>query len=495
MSETDEAWVKGRPSIRVWDINENSTRYDKLLAAPSDDDLHKIWSSSFAITLAVGLFTFTVFFGVVSSHKVRQNSFNVYLIYLMIPDILFSLLCAVTCLLNAINGEFWSTWMCNFQNLYCVFGISANAWLNAVITFQLHTMLRFGNRRRRYTSPTRKTVTVHALSVYLFAAFLGTWGSIDAPWWPFHSGPLSGLACLPIQTDRRSTIFFWSCFFPFFAGIPILYVAYVCFDIWKRNLLPPMGRRRHLTIYFGRLILVFLVMWVPTLLLLFVFSTWLPPWAHFVGAMWCHWQGAFSAGVSLLKPDIYQAVKNLVTCKVWFQDIPLGSSSVDDVGEVRRKSSMGSVGGSFVWSSLSSLFSSNKALLPVDSNRRSRAPAPLSHITEATDNLSFCRKAPGAVSSLDSEFGPNSSWNEETGSDPIEVSSQETEAGTSEPIEAHSRQEAPAIFPDLEKSLSFLHEGGELEPVLELTMREEDEALDKRETPECEKETEEVIYA
>jgi hypothetical protein len=497
MSETDEDLNKGRPYIRVWDIDENSTRYDKLLAAPSDDDLHKYWSAWSGIALAVGFFTLTVFFGILSSHKVRQNSFNVYLMYLMIPDILFSLLCGVTCLLNAINGEYWSSLMCNFQQWYCVFGIGANAWLNAVITFQLHTMLKFGNQRRRYTSPTRKTVTAHALSVYLFVAFLGTWGLIGAPWWPFHSGPPSGLACLPIEVDRRSTIFFWSCFFPLFAGIPIAYVAYVCYDIWKRNLLPPMGRRRYLAIYFGRLILVFLVMWLPTLLLLFVISTWLPPWAHFAGGTWSHLQGALSAGVSLLKPDIYQAVKNFVTCQFWFQDIPMGSSTVHDVGEVRTMSFMGSVSESFFWSSLSSpfSFSSNKALPPVDNTPRSQAPSPLSHITEATDNTSTCRKAPVVVSSHSSEFWPNSSWNEETGSDPVGVSPQETEAGTSEPIEAYSRQETPTIFPDLENSLSFLHAGGELESVLELSMREEDEALDKRETPKFEKGTEEVIYA
>jgi hypothetical protein len=38
---------------------------------------------------------------------------------------------------------------------------------------------------------------------------------------------------------------------------------------------------------------------------------------------------------------------------------------------------------------------------------------------EATNNLSTCRKVPDAVSSHSSDFWPNSSWNEETGSNPI----------------------------------------------------------------------------
>ena len=33
------------PSIRIWEINENSTHYDKLVAAPPDEDMVKMWLS------------------------------------------------------------------------------------------------------------------------------------------------------------------------------------------------------------------------------------------------------------------------------------------------------------------------------------------------------------------------------------------------------------------------------------------------------------------
>merc|ERR1711976_1090557 len=98
----------------------------------------------------MGLFSFFVCMSITVDEKVRSKPFNLYLIYLMIPDFTFSLLCAITCLLNALNGGFYSHAMCNFQQLYVVFGIGSNAWLNSIIAHQLHKILRQSNTRRRY---------------------------------------------------------------------------------------------------------------------------------------------------------------------------------------------------------------------------------------------------------------------------------------------------------------------------------------------------------
>ena len=315
----DDGFVKGRPYIRTWELNENSTRYDIVAAAPSDEILQKYWWSWSAITLSVGSFSLIVCLSILSSRKARQNSFNLYIVYLMIPDFIFSLLCFMTCFMNAINGEYWSGWMCNFQQGYAVFGIGANTWLNAVVTYQLHTMLRYSYRRRRYRSPSRATVSIHAAIVYLFCFFLGSWGVYDKQMFPYHSGTYSGLACLPLEVDRASTMFFWFIFFPLFAGIPILYVGYACYDVWRNTLLPPTGKRRLLAVYFARLIIVFLVMWIPTVVVLFVVPV--GPWLSFAGGSWSHLQGFVSAVVSLMKPDIAASFKNLITCNWCKEDI------------------------------------------------------------------------------------------------------------------------------------------------------------------------------
>ena len=350
---------KGTAPLRIWELDENSTRYDHLLASSSDEQLSIYWLTWAIVALLAGIIIVTVFLGIVTNQRARSHSFNIYVIYLMIPDFCFSLLCGTTCLLNYLKGSYFAHWMCSFQSWYCVWGIGSNTWINAIITYQLHKLLVCSNRRERYKIPTLGTARNHALMVYAYTALLGCLGLFrqtptsntldgyydqlenqiigdydeadainydpmnndtsgddgqDGRLFPFYSAPPSGLACIPVEIDQRTSYFFWFVFFPLFAGIPVVYVVWVCFDIWYKKLLPPSGKRRLLVIYFGRVIMVFLVVWVPYFLLLFVLSTWVPHYGHFIGGTLTHLQGVVSAGVSLLKPDIYYAVKSFVTC-------------------------------------------------------------------------------------------------------------------------------------------------------------------------------------
>lgn len=111
------------PPLRVWDLNENSTRYDRIVAAPSDEALFRMWVIWSVLNYVVSAFVFIVFFGILSDRKARRSPFNLYLIFLMIPDILFAFTCAITCTLNAIVGHFYSVPVCKFQSFYVVFGI------------------------------------------------------------------------------------------------------------------------------------------------------------------------------------------------------------------------------------------------------------------------------------------------------------------------------------------------------------------------------------
>ena len=125
------------------------------------------------------------------------------------------------------------------------------------------------------------------------------------------------MACVPVEIDKRSSLFFWLVFFPLFVGIPIVYITWVCYDIYHRQLMPPTPDKRYMFIYYGRIILVFFIMWLPTLVLGFLLSSWLPPWGFWAGGTWSHMQGAVSSLVSLMKPDIFRAVRKFVTCQWW----------------------------------------------------------------------------------------------------------------------------------------------------------------------------------
>lgn len=307
--------INAHSELTIWELNENSTRIEVFAAAPSDDFLIQAWWSWVAVGFLVGIFSLIVGVSIITSRNARRNSFNLYLVYLSIPDFTFSCLCGLTCLLNAINKEYLSGWMCNFQSWYVVFGIGSNAWINACVTRELHQMLCSAGRFQRYCPPTRSYVTLQALASYLFNAFLGIWGTIDAPNWPFYTEVRTGLACLPIFPDKQSSIYFGAVFLPLFVGLPSFYIIYVTSDVWRRGLLPPSGRRRLLAIYFARLILVFYFMWIPTVVTLFMLPGKISPTTAYLGGLWSHLQGAVSAGVSMLKPDVYIAVRAFVTCQ------------------------------------------------------------------------------------------------------------------------------------------------------------------------------------
>lgn len=298
------------PLLRQWDLDENSTHYEKQVAAPSNEDMVTMWTTWYIIFYILAICTTSVFIALVCTRKVRQSSFNLFLIYLMVPDCLVLWLCATSCLVNSLAGYFTSVQHCKFQSFYLLATLSSNAWLNLAITRHLLTMLQSAAQFKKYKPPSRKRVTIEALGAYAFSIFLACWFLVDAEWWPFRTRLNSGIVCLPQDFSYVSTAFYYSIFLPLGFLIPLGYVFYAVFVIWRQNLLPTSGGRRALAIYFFRLVFAFAIMWVPCLVLLIVTSAWTGPWIQWAGGLWGHLQGVVSGAVSLCKPDIWAAYKD-----------------------------------------------------------------------------------------------------------------------------------------------------------------------------------------
>jgi len=95
-----------QPTLRTWVINENTTRYERLHAAPSDDDLVLAWSLWTGISVFITVFIALVLVSILLDRKARSNPFNQFLIYLMIPDLVFSGFGGVCSLLNVLAGHY-----------------------------------------------------------------------------------------------------------------------------------------------------------------------------------------------------------------------------------------------------------------------------------------------------------------------------------------------------------------------------------------------------
>jgi hypothetical protein len=304
------------PILLYADLNENNTRYDYALAAPSEEELHIQFVVLAIVNAIVATACFILILAICLSKKVRSFPFNLYILAITVPDFLISFSCLITCAMSAPGGAYVSEVMCTFQAFYLPFGFTANCWMNAVITYQIHKLLKDSHACRRYVPPTRIGIAKQTTAVYLYACLLATIGLFDLPW--LHKSYLvRGFACFPMEHDFASAFVYWLLFIPAMLGLPIMYAAYVSYDIYKRSLLPKEGSRHDLVVYYFRLVLVYFGMWLPYLLLLAIGNfLQMSPWIFWAASTWSHLQGLASALVAILtKKDINEAVSNFLLCR------------------------------------------------------------------------------------------------------------------------------------------------------------------------------------
>ena len=66
----------GQPVMRWADPDENSSRWDYMVAAPSQSTLVDMWWGIGAVAVVSTISTFTVIMGILSSPNTRRSSFN-----------------------------------------------------------------------------------------------------------------------------------------------------------------------------------------------------------------------------------------------------------------------------------------------------------------------------------------------------------------------------------------------------------------------------------
>lgn len=150
--------------------------------------------------------------------------------------------------------------------------------------------------------------------VYIYAGIIAALGVAEWEYWPHLTDSQNGLVCIPMAYDRKSSLFTWLVYTPLHNAIPVIYVTYATIQIIRKGLLPPSGKRRELAIFFTRIVVVFVAMWLPGYFVIYAFGG-VDPWVMYVASIWTHSQGAVSAAVSLLKKDIREATLDLVLCR------------------------------------------------------------------------------------------------------------------------------------------------------------------------------------
>ena len=84
----------------------------------------------------------------------------------------------------------------------------------------------------------------------------------------------------------------------------MFYCTYVSIGVYRKNLLPPKGRRRRtMSLYYGRIVICLYVWWLPSIFFIFLYPN-NDAWMKYGFSVWMHIQGLASAALVLGKPDI-----------------------------------------------------------------------------------------------------------------------------------------------------------------------------------------------
>ena len=278
------------PTIYEWEINDNSTHYERMRAWSEPDEMRIRFGISTGINAMVAISSAVLIIGIVASKKILNSPFNWYLLFISIPDCLAAFFCFWTCVLSIQKGEYYGEAMCGFQSFYLTWAFTSNTWLNARIVYEIHKLLRYSNIRKRYIPPTINDVIKQGFGVYLYSLVWAILAGFNFKGFPMESGLHRGFACFPIDTEG-SVWFTLAIYMPLTILLPSFYAAGAMLHIWKKGLMPAEGRRRKIALFLLRVIVVYFFIWGPFLLVYFLlYAVDLSPWFQFSISMASHLQ-------------------------------------------------------------------------------------------------------------------------------------------------------------------------------------------------------------
>lgn len=253
---------------------------------------------------ALGIFGFCMssllILAILLNKPVRRQSFNLYMLFLALPDAFALNLIAATVGGMTIFGEGLEN-ACSLLNFFGIFYAASNLWLNAIVAAEIFCLLRKSKQRKRTRPPSNKKVMLQSLGVYALGVASGVW--------------MIYVQCRYIFTceNRLAYGLTWAVI----AGPPFFVLSYVCFKVWRGGLLPRSGRTRVLAFYFARIITIFFLFWILAITLAN-----LEP-ANKAGLNGCHYgywylgnlNSVLNVAFACTKPDLKNAILQLLVCK------------------------------------------------------------------------------------------------------------------------------------------------------------------------------------
>ena len=284
---------------------------------------------------------------------IRSNGYNLYLVFLLIPDALNNIVMAAASFMEASRNGQYTPAMCNVRVFAGQWYYFCLIWLNAVVAQSIFSFLSKSARRQHLKPPTQRAVIIKCLVVFLFTALVGAWSAINTSWSLTHVIDMDTCNSQPGGTGDNPA-FGELAYMIVILGVvmpPIVYTTIVAFRIWCKKLLPPEGRRRSIALYFGRIMVAYYLFLLPAFAFILLYFA-MPEGS--AGQFWIVWaytllgplQTFVTLKFAMAKEDIGRAGSALFTSMTSFSR-PLHlserlSSSRGD-GAARNASSSGNM--------------------------------------------------------------------------------------------------------------------------------------------------------
>ena len=251
----------------------------------------------------------------------HYSTFNLYLVYLALPDLLYSLYRIGT---NVRAGEWKSKSRDPSLSLVTPY-LYINLWINAIVAYEVLGLLKASRSAQRVEQPSVRRVTLQAGSVYLC------------------SDTYSMVAWVTVRVYSGNTTFL-TVIYTVAIVAPILYVVYASFLVWCRSYLPSLHfprppsvtsnssissstsavrdravrdrALRVLAVYFFRVIYVFLAVWLPGIVL-YALSYFAPDGGTRIPSGWIHFVGSLTSAIQAMTTEGLGHQRRESNCIQW----------------------------------------------------------------------------------------------------------------------------------------------------------------------------------
>ncbi|CAJ1939967.1 unnamed protein product [Cylindrotheca closterium] len=222
------------------------------------------------INLVASFVCFFFIAAMLSKPTIRNNSYNLYVVFMIFPDGINTLFRVLTNMFLGLNrGVHWYPPGFYYLDLFFwMFYYTCNFYLNVFVTFEINKLVEHCHRGRRIPVLKLQRTRRQIAGVYFFSACIASLMVLPVPFALYH-----------ITDDRRgkgksgSGPNGWYSFdvatyiFLLIMAVPVSFVFLVAVRMWIKKLLPKRGRLRVLTLFFLRVIILFSVFYIPVILL------------------------------------------------------------------------------------------------------------------------------------------------------------------------------------------------------------------------------------